>query len=256
MKGKTKSPLKDKPLRYAGQSLDEALDDLLIDKVLIYYLAGCMCLVAVVYEWWRYYKPLEKPPIEITTVLVGMAIFCVVKIVIHIKKMKHYKQGRDGERAVGQYLETFREMGCHVFHDILGDRFNVDHVVISEKGIYVIETKTYSKPAKGETVIDFDGRLVLINGKETKADIVTQAKAASSYIKKIIRDSTGKNFETFPVVLFPGWFVDGVGNKKGEMWMLEPRVFKKFLSNEKVKLSAEDVSLASYHLSRHIRISH
>ncbi len=250
---KTKSPLKDKPLRYAAQSLDEALDDLLMDKVMIFYLAGCMCLVAAVYEWWRYYKPIEQPPIASTVVLVGMAMFCVVKIFIHIRKMKNYKQGRDGERAVGQYLETFREMGCHVFHDILGDKFNVDHVVISDKGIYVIETKTYSKPERGETVIDFDGRRVLINGRESKADIVTQAKAASSYVKKIINDSTGKNYKVFPVVLFPGWFVDGVGNKKGEMWVLEPRVFKSFLANEKEKLSPEDVSLASYHLSRHIR---
>lgn len=252
---KTKSPIKDKPLRYAAQSLDEALDDLLIDKVLIFYLAGCMCLIAAIYEWWRYYRPLNHPPVTITVVLLGMAMFCVVKIVIHIKKMKNYRQGRDGERAVGQYLETFREMGCHVFHDILGENFNVDHVVISDKGIYVIETKTYSKPAKGETVIDFDGRRVLINGRESKADIVTQAKAASSYVRKIINDSTGKNYKVFPVVLFPGWFVDGVGNKKGEMWVLEPRGFKMFLSNEKVKLSDDDVALTSYHLSRHIRAS-
>lgn len=255
MKSKTKSPLKDKPLRYAAQSLDEALDDLLIDKVLIFYMAGCMCLIAVVYEWFRYFRPLGGPPVLSTVVFVGMAIFCTVKIIIHIKKMKSFKQGRDGERAVGQYLETFREMGCHVFHDILGDKFNVDHVVISEKGIYVIETKTYSKPERGETVIDFDGRRVLINGRESKTDIVIQAKAASSYIKKLINDSTGKHYKVFPVVLFPGWFIDGDGNKKGEMWVLEPRVFKIFLSNEKVKLSPEDVSLASYHLSRHIRAS-
>ena len=253
MKSKKKSPLKDKPLRYAGQSLDEALDDLLIDKVLIFYLAGCMCLIATVYEWLRFYRPMENPPVVSTVVLVGMAIYCVVKIIIHLKKIKNFKQGRDGERAVGQYLETFREMGCNVFHDILGDNFNVDHVVISDKGIFVIETKTYSKPEKGNTVIDFDGRRVLINGRESKTDIVIQAKAASSYVKKLIRDSTGKNFEAFPVVLFPGWFVDGVGNKKGEMWVLEPRVFKKFLSYEKTKLSPEDVALISYHLSRHIR---
>ena len=104
---KTKSPIKDKPLRYAAQSLDEALDDLLIDKVLIFYLPGSMCIIAAVYEWWRYFRPLERPPVASTVVFVGMTIFCVFKIVIHIKKMKSFKQGRDGERAVGQYLETF-----------------------------------------------------------------------------------------------------------------------------------------------------
>lgn len=38
MKSKTKSPLKDKPLRYAAQSADEELQPLLLDKVLKYYL--------------------------------------------------------------------------------------------------------------------------------------------------------------------------------------------------------------------------
>ena len=71
--------------------------------------------------------------------------------------------------------------------------------------------------------------------------------------EKIINDSTGKNYKVFPVVLFPGWFVEGDGNKKGEMWVLEPRVFKSFLANEKIKLSPEEVSLAAYHLSRHVR---
>jgi len=163
------------------------------------------------------------------------------------------KLGRNGERAVGQYLELFRESGCHIFHDIVGDSFNVDHVVISDKGIYVVETKTYSKPASGKATINFDGQQILVNGKATYKDIPVQAKAATSFIKKIINDSTGKDFEPFPVILFPGWYVQGNGNSQGKLWVLEPKAFKKFLDRQTVKLSAEDVKLASYHLSRHIR---
>lgn len=165
------------------------------------------------------------------------------------------KQGRDGERVVGQFLESLRESGCHVFHDIVGDSFNVDHVVISNKGIYVIETKTYSKPASGNATINYDGQKILVNGKSTYRDIPVQAKAATSYIKKILNDSTGKEYDPFPVVLFPGWFVEGSGNKKGKLWVLEPKAFRKFLDAQAVKLSPEDVKLASYHLSRHIRSS-
>lgn len=64
--------------------------------------------------------------------------------------------------------------------------------------------------------------------------------------KKILADP-------FPVVLFPGWYVNGDGNHQGKMWVLEPKYFRKFLDRQKVKLSAEDVKLASHHLSRHIR---
>ena len=95
--------------------------------------------------------------------------------------------------------------------------------MISNKGIYVIETKTYSKPANGQSAINYDGQQILINGKEPLTDIIVQVSAATSYIKKIINDSTGKQFEPFPVVLFPGWFIEGNGNKQGKIWVLEPK---------------------------------
>lgn len=85
--------------------------------------------------------------------------------------------------------------------------------------------------------------------------MISQVKAEASYIKKILKDSTGKEFEPFPVVLFPGWFVEGDGNKQGKMWVLEPKAFRKFVDAQQVKLRDEDVALASYHLSRYIRTS-
>ena len=41
----------------------------------------------------------------------------------------------------------------------------------------------------------------------------------------------------------------------GVMWVLEPKAFRKFVDAQQVKLRDEDVKLASYHLSRHIRTS-
>ncbi len=255
MNAKTKSPLKDKPLRYVAQSADEAIDDLINEKLLGYYSITILFLTLLGYEWLRYYRPLAKPPILLTLLVGVLCVFCIYRFVKHFRKLKSLKLGRSGERAVGQYLELFRESGCHVYHDIKGDSFNVDHVVISNKGIYVVETKTYSKPASGQSAINYDGQRILINGKEPLTDIIVQVTAATSYIKKVLKDSTGKDFEPFPVVLFPGWFVNGAGNIKGKMWVLEPKAFRKFLDVQAVKLSEEDVKLASYHLSRHIRTS-
>ncbi|MCB2215109.1 MAG: NERD domain-containing protein [Desulfobulbaceae bacterium] len=238
---KTKSPLKDKPLRYVAQSADEALDKLLLDKILMYYVAGTICLMGILWDWLRYFQPINHPPILISIILGSCLAVCGYKIYKEIRKVKALKLGRDGERAVGQYLESLRESGCHVFHDIVGDGFNVDHVVISKKGIYVVETKTYSKPSSGKAVINFDGERVLINGKKSLTDVVTQAKAASGFIKQILKESTGKEFEPFPVVLFPGWCVEGEGNKQGKMWVLEPKAFKKFVAAQRKKLSAEDL---------------
>ncbi len=255
MKLKSRSPLKDKPLRYVGQSADEAIDDLLNEKVFLSFVLIVVLAISVTLEWMRYFTPATHPPVLITVIFVLTSAFYIYRIYKQVGKFKRLKLGRDGERAVGQYLESLRESGCHIFHDIVGKNFNVDHVVISSKGIFVIETKTYSKPSMGKSTITFDGQRILINSKESKTDIITQVKAASSHIKEILKSSTGKDFEPFPVILFPGWYVEGEGNKKGKIWVLEPKAFKKFVDRQTVKLSADDVALASYHLSRHIRTS-
>jgi len=60
MKHKTKSPLKDKPLRYVAQSGDEAIEELVNEKLLGYYSAVVIIDMAIGYEWYRYFKPIEN----------------------------------------------------------------------------------------------------------------------------------------------------------------------------------------------------
>lgn len=117
----------------------------------------------------------------------------------------------------------------------------------------MIETKTYSKPAFGNPVISYNGETIKINGHDTVNDIIVQAKAAANHIKGILKESTGTEYEPFPVILFPGWFIDGKGNRDGKLWVLEPKAFRKFFEAQPNKLTPESVNLASYHLSRHIR---
>ncbi|WP_425484267.1 nuclease-related domain-containing protein [Candidatus Methylobacter favarea] len=44
----------------------------------------------------------------------------------------------------------------------------MDHVVICKSGVYIIETKTFSKPDKGEAKIIYNGDAILLNGKKRK----------------------------------------------------------------------------------------
>ncbi len=142
MKQKKKSPLKDKPLRYVGQSLDEHIDKLINEDAIQYLLAGIISASLAGYEWWRYLKHPPPQPKTMTVFALFIILFCTYKIWRIFKKVKHLKLGRDGERVVGQYLDDLREKGHRIFHDLLGDNFNLDHVIISRKGVYVIETKT------------------------------------------------------------------------------------------------------------------
>ena len=82
-------------------------------------------------------------------------------------------------------------------------------------------------------------------------DPVKQIKAQAWWLKELIHDSTGRDIPVKPVLLFPGWYVEP--NNETEFLVLNPKAFKKLIRYEPARLSTEDVSLVSYHLSRYIR---
>lgn len=163
------------------------------------------------------------------------------------------KQGRDGERFIGQYLEELRASRYRVFHDLIGAGFNVDHVLIGPAGVFTIETKTFSKRVGAGVEVTFDGKTIVVDGWEPDRDPVVQAKAQARWLRDILSRSTNRQFEVWPVVLFPGWYVkQGPGSTK-EMWVLNEKAFKKFLANERAVLAPEEISLASEHLTLYVQ---
>jgi len=160
--------------------------------------------------------------------------------------------GVAGEIAVGQYLDRLHADGYQVFHDVLGKEFNLDHVLIGPAGVFTIETKTWNKPFP-EARISFNGEKLLVAGKAPDRDPVVQAQAQARWLRMQLRESTGKDFEVWPVIVFPGWFVETRAAAHNKLWVLEPKALPSFLSNEPEALPVEDRQLASYHLSRMIR---
>jgi hypothetical protein len=253
-KQKLKSPLKDKPLRNPGESLSNQLNDLLFDEVLKYFLMALLVVVLAFWEWHHYLLNTPPSPWTLTVIAIIVCIYSTIKIFHGFKKAKKLKQGRDGEKAVGQFLETLRESGAKVFHDIPGKDFNLDHVVVCKSGIYVFETKAYSKPEKGEAKILFTGDMLYFNGKNPTDKPLIQVRAASNWLKDLIEQGTGHKHKVKPVILFPGWFIDTTNEaKKSDIWVLEPKGLPAFISNSQEQLSNEQVKMISFHLSRYIR---
>jgi hypothetical protein len=250
----TKSPIKERPLRYAGQSLDAKIDDLFTDKILPYFMYALLVVMLAGYEWWRYYKN-NPPSPKTTTVFAALVlVFVAFKINKAFKEVKSLRLGRAGERMVGECLDALREDGHRIFHDILGDNFNLDHVIVSTKGIFVIETKTYSKPVKGDDKIRYDGEQIIIAGRKPATEPLVEVTAAANWLRKILKESTGKDYSIKPVVVFPGWFVETKEDGwKSAVWVMNPKALQTFIDNEKDKISHDDMMLATFHLSRYIR---
>lgn len=250
-----KSPIIDKTLRHYGQSLDERIDALINEKALSYFIVTTICFILAGLEWLRYYR--ESPPSPGTMTFFAVIVACVsfYKVRKILQEIRNLRQGREGERAVGQYLESFREQGCKVFHDIVGEGFNIDHVVISKKGIFLIETKTYSKPEGKKSTICYNGRSLIIDGYNDNDRILNQVRAASNWLKNLIKETTGKEYSIRPVVVFPGWFIEP--NKKAttsDVWVLNPKALPAFIDNQKTIFSGEEVGFISYHVSRYVRV--
>jgi Nuclease-related domain len=113
------------------------------------------------------------------------------------------RQSPDGERVVAQYLDWFRTKEFFVFHDVPDGDANIDHVPIGTRGLFVIETKTPSKPLRGRSSMTFsDGRL-LANGRPLDRDPIVQARAQARWPHNFLAKSQFKQFVQ-PVVVFPG----------------------------------------------------
>lgn len=248
------SPIKDNPLRNPGQSLDEAIHTLADEEAAPWIMAMVFIIVMTGYEWWRWYAKLPYIPRLMTLMCVGVTAYCLFRLHTFNQKIKTLKMARDGEKAVGQYLERLREQGYSVFHDVVSKNFNLDHVIIGPQGIFTIETKTFRKPVSGNATIHFDGSTIRINGHECLSDPVTQAIAQANWFSEFIKESTGRTYSVKPVVVFPGWFVQsGSEVTSGHVWVINPKGLPKFLDKSPRKLSLEETKLIAYHLSRYIR---
>lgn len=250
-----RSPLTAKPLRVAGQSLDEAIQKVRDDDVTDAAALAAIGIAIALYEWMRWFMSAPPQPLLITALAVALVAYAAWRLTRAREVLRALRQGRDGERAVAEVLERFREHGFRVFHDVVGRGFNVDHVLVGPQGLYAIETKTITKPARRAPNIQYDGEAVTLAGFKPERDPVRQASANARWIQDLVKESTGQEYVVRPVVLYPGWFVDAGANRNRKVWVLNPKALLAFVDQEPAGVTREEVKLVAYHLSRHVRVT-
>ena len=251
-----KSPIKDKILQLPGDSLRELREQYIENHIRLYlYWFAMVCLLTIL-ECVRGYFQIKYSP------LTYIFLNCIVGIVVYIKlkkaqlKLRCYNQGLDGEIAVGQFLDDLRNEHLTVLHDIKADGFNLDHVIVSKFGIYVVETKTLSKPDKGDAKLYFDGQQVLLNNIPLERNPVSQATANAKWLKSKLKKNTGKDFKVQAIVVFPGWFVIQAPHiRYGHVWVINPKAIRAFIKQNNETLCDEDYFLCAYKLRELIRLN-
>ncbi len=249
-----KSPLREMPLRNPGQSLDEEMSRVLNDAVLTNAVFTSGFVVLAIVEWVGFLTDSPRFPYLFTgcaLIVIAIAAFKFRRLIPHVRRLK---QGRDGERLVGQLLSDQKMAGARVFHDVPGDGFNLDHVVISDRGILVVETKTYAKPY-GRAKISFEGNELLVAGRKPERDLLAQARGQTTWLRELLRASTSKDYPVRAALVFPGWWIDPAPDVvRRDVWVLEPKALRKYVEREPIRLTLEDVSMAGFHLEQYVRM--
>ena len=251
-KNEKRDPVDADPRHAPGQSLAQQLNKFIDERAFTWSLVAVGSVFLACWEWiaWTFHR--QPQPVLFSILALVMVVVAAYRIRAARREVRDLKLGMQGEKAVGLFLQDeLLPKGYHVFHDIVDDRGNIDHAVIGPAGVFAIETKTISKPLRGDVRVQYDGEHVTVNGFAPDRDPIAQARACASRLHDILLKYSGKDVEVRSVVLYPGWYVRkqpwGV-----KTWVLNHTAFVKFLDRESQRFDAEEIRVLKEGLCRYI----
>jgi hypothetical protein len=247
-----RSPLKNPSLRHAGQSIEERIYEVAYEKMLPYAVVTAVLIGMAATEWLRAYLKSPYQPWSATIVAIFAVVFCGIKINSRIKELNNLKLGRDGEKIVGEALENLRKNGYQIYHDIVDETFNIDHIIVGPAGAFTIETKTIRKNKGANPSVSYDGLKLVIDGFTPDRDPIRQAMAQKRWLEEFISNSAKIKIKVKPVVIYPGWFVNNI-NGDTDVWVLNEKALPTYLDNAPTQLNADQINLISSHIESFIR---
>lgn len=211
------SPLTNDLMRPAGFSVGDQLDDKRFDLMGMFALMPAIAVLPITIglaqshllgtpdTWLRW-------GMLIVVTLIGMA-YALRKTMALFREVTYLKLGYSCEVAVAQQLDqVVRPAGCgyQVYHDIPFPNFNIDHLVITPRGVFVIETKGRSKPlsdgGKQFKVTLKGGALHFPNHVEREP--LEQTRRNVKSVKEWLNKATGFEVPVAGVLVLPGWYLE------------------------------------------------
>lgn len=254
MAHKSRAPLEANPLRQPGQSLRRQQNTLLVERLLPIGTIILVLWFVAAMEWAWMSGGLRPHPVLWTAFAATITLYGVIRSWPLLSRLRYLERGYKGERAVGAFLDRLRIFGYHVFHDVPGEGGNIDHVIVSTRGIYTIETKTRNKPPKEPGTVLFDGETVSLNGGPADPAPVISARAQADRLKRLLREVTGRQCAVRPMLVYPGWFVAMTeAAVSSDVLVLSPKGLYKRIKREPEALPADLVRQSARQLAAFIR---
>jgi Nuclease-related domain len=210
-----KSPIGFDLLRAPGHSLLEKIDE--ATESVTYDVVTLMVVPSVILSLFLAQAHLRGMPAMLNLAplyvagVVAVASWIVRKLLKSGATLDNLKAGYDAEVAVGQELDQLMRQGAVVFHDLPAEGFNVDHVVVSRRGIFAVETKGFTKVdssrSKTNHVVVFNGTSLAFPTWQT-SEPLEQAERQAQWLSKWMSSATGESIRATPVLALPGWYVE------------------------------------------------
>lgn len=178
-----------------------------------------------------------------TALVLTPAIAFSLSVYRTVKCMRKVRLGLRGEQATAEALHEVADAGYRAFHDIEGGKdWNIDHVAVGRMGVFLLETKARLKrKVRGNQkphVVFFDGEtLTFPFGKDKTAG--AQAKRNARWLSDHLAKKTGEPVHVEPIVVLPGWFVEGQGN---DVKAMNCKYLKAYLRNQSERLPQSQVT--------------
>lgn len=215
--------------RVQGESLQSKIRELELDVLEYFWFPTCFTVITI-FAWMAYagVTSLDLPfaiAISLVTLyLIARAFFNVRKL---LRKIRAYRKGLEGERLVGETINQLSDnVSTFVFHDIPGERFNVDHIIVSTRGIFVIETKHFDRTKCHEFF--FDGNMVYRQMKDGRRfpcpKLLPQMDGEARFIQSEIEKRAEIKLPVTKVAILVGSYVHSDDNFK-EYWLLNDAAF-------------------------------
>ena len=236
-----------KPIRQAGESLRNKLDEMWDDMFANQLAVGLVLIMSI---WVLWLGVLFDFTVKQAAFLTLIGLIYLLRLCIQFRREKRvyaaYKKGMLGERLVEEQLDEIRKAGFDVFHDfILTDERgteNIDHIIVGPSGIFTLETKNWS--AKGvpqDDRITFDGETLKIGTYPQEDKILKQPRRQAAKLQSILQPVTQDPLWVVPILCFWDRYVQLTRFNPSGLQVLNQKGIASFILSREQKFSPETV---------------
>lgn len=144
---------------------------------------------------------------------VFILILDIILFMVVAKNHEKFIQGLQGEKMVFYELMGLIKKGYDLYASFPGEKFDIDFILVSSKGVFVIEVKNPLKRFPEDKIIYSENKIKILH-KDGEISIfnrknpVEQAISNSAWLEIYLKNLIGKKISFIkPVVLFPGFLV-------------------------------------------------